>query len=42
MKDKDLYSKFSENAKEHVKNNYCYKKWVPDLELILLKIINKK
>ncbi len=41
MKDKDLYSKICENAKEHVKNNYCYKKWIPDLELILSKIINK-
>ncbi|MFX1392260.1 MAG: glycosyltransferase family 4 protein [Promethearchaeota archaeon] len=41
MKDKELYNKFSENAKEHVKTNYCYKKLVPDLELILLKIINK-
>lgn len=41
MKDKDLYKMFSKNAKEYVKTNLCYKKLVPDLELILSKIINK-
>ena len=42
MKDKELYKKFSKNAKTHIKEKFNFKKSISDLESLFQKLISEK